>query len=1013
MADDDNPSGRVRLDAAGLVMVRVQRFTRSRIRPALYQDASPAIVRAWAVGGEPVPFEVAVAQTYTEFAIGDAWGRPWGTVWFDVRGTVPDDWDPAEAELVVRLGFSDQLPGFQAEGTAYLPDGTIVKAIEPRNTWVPLPRTGPFHLWIEAAANPLLGLPYEYEATALGDRATAGDEPLYRLEAVDIARRDRTVWELLQDVEALTGLVGVLPRDGMRRAQIVHALDGMVDAMDPDDIAGTARRGREVLAPVLADPAAGSALVVSAVGHAHIDCAWLWPTRETVRKVARTFANVLDLAERYPELVFAASSAQQYAWLKDSQPELFERVRAAVARGVIRPVGGMWVESDTNMPGGEALARQFVLGKRFFLDEFGIESDEVWLPDSFGYSAALPQIIRAAGCRYFLTQKPSWNETNRMPYSSFHWEGIDGSRVFTHFPPAETYNSDLGAADLARAERSFAEKGSAREVLGLFGWGDGGGGPTREMLAAAERKRDLDGSPKVQLSDPHSFFVKAEAELTDASVWLGEIYLELHRGTLISQHRTKHGNRRSEALLHEAELWAATAAVTRGTPYPYEALEAAWRVVLLQQFHDILPGSSIAWVYQEAEANYARVADDLEELIGASLAALTATGADDDQVALAANAGPYAVSGVPALGIAAASAPAAAMPRRDGDRIVLVDDRLRVEVDAHGTLPSVRDLVADREVIPDGLVGGLLQLFRDTPREWDAWDINDEDQRSRRDLTDPESVEIKGDEVVVRHRIGETRIEVGLRLVAGSLDYRFDIDWHESQKLLKLAFPLDLRAERAAAEVQFGHLHRPIHRNTSWDSARFETVAHRWIQVGEPDFGVLIANDVVYGHDVRNAAAPSGRPMTVARLSLLRAPRFPDPTADQGHHDFRVRVRTGAIPEAVAHGYALHLPPRPISGHPVEPLLTVSDPAVVVEAVKLAEDRSGDLVVRLYEAHGTRVRATVTTAFGWSAASATDLLERPIQTEVVRAAERGSAVEIELRPFELSTLRFSAVDGRA
>ena len=310
MADDLNPSGRVRLDAIGLSMLRVRRFLKFRIRPAVYRDARAAGVTAWTVGGEPVPFGTAARQEYREFPIGGAWGRPWDTVWFAVEGEVPADWDPAEAELVVDLGFTNETPGFQAEALVYRPDGSIVKAIEPMNAWVPLP-TGPFRLLIEAAANPIVQVPYEYEPTTLGDRATAGEEPQYRLTRLDVARRDRTVWELLQDVETLVGLVDVLPEQGARRAEIVHALERMVDRMDPDDVPGTAAVGREILAPVLASPAARSALVVNAVGHAHIDCAWLWPTRETVRKVARTFANVLDLAERNPHFVFAAASGQQ------------------------------------------------------------------------------------------------------------------------------------------------------------------------------------------------------------------------------------------------------------------------------------------------------------------------------------------------------------------------------------------------------------------------------------------------------------------------------------------------------------------------------------------------------------------------------------------------------------------------------------------------------------------------------------------------------------------------------
>jgi len=984
-------------------MQRVRRFTRFRIKPAIYSETRPVEIGAWAVNGEPVPFSSALEQAYQPTDVGAPWGRPWDTVWFDVRGEVPADWAPEEAELVVDLGFAGHQSGFQAEATAYRPDGSIVKAIEPFNSWVPVPATGPFRLLLEAAANPTVQIPDEYEPTDLGDRATSGDEPHYRLVQLEIARRDIVVWELLQDIVTLDGLVDVLPRDGARRAEIVHALERLVDLMDPDDIPGTAAIGRDVLAPILAAKAADSVLRVSAVGHAHIDCAWLWPTRETERKVARTFANVLDLIDRDPDFVFAASSAQQYAWVKDSQPELFERVRAAVAAGRIHPVGGMWVESDTNMPGGEALARQFVMGKRFFLEQFGIETDEVWLPDSFGYSAALPQIARAAGARYFLTQKPSWNEINRMPYSTFNWEGIDGSRVFTHFPPADTYNSDLGALDLARTERTFTAKGVAREVLALFGWGDGGGGPTREMLAQAERKRDLDGSPRIRLSNPHSFFTEAEAELPEPPVWVGEMYLELHRGTLVSQQKTKRGNRHSEALLRQAELWATTATILRGTPYPAEILEDAWRTVLLQQFHDILPGTSIAWVHQDAEAGYARVAAILRELIADSLAVL----AGDGDTPLAANAGPFAQAGVAAMGIAAATAPLVAVPRTMGDSLVLEDAALRVVIDARGALVSVRDLVADREMMPEGKAGGLLQLLRDTPREWDAWDINEEDQRSVRELVDPVSVLIDGDAVVVRHEFSRSVVEMRIRLVDGRIDFAFDIDWHESQKLLKLAFPLDVRADRAASEIQFGHLHRPIHRNTSWDAARFETVAHRWVQVGEPSWGVAIANDVVYGHDIRTVNAPSGRPMVMVRLSLLRAPLYPDPGADQGRHSFTVSMRPGGIAEAIVDGYRQSLPPLPTVGTPVAPLIEVSDPSIVVDTVKLAEDGSGDLVVRLYEAHGDRSTATLATSIDWDAVDATDLLERPVPSTAVGAVST-RRVELDLRPFELVTLRFRA-----
>lgn len=372
---------------SALILPRLARLRQDQLRPALYRQTAPVEITAWTVPGEPVSFDEARGKPYAECAVGSAWGRPWGTVWFHVTGSVPPEWADetgATIELVVDLGSDDGQPGFGAEGIAYAADGRIIKAIEPRNQAVPISRAGDLDLFIEAAANPNIGGTWTFAPTPYGSLVTAGQEPLYRLNRLELGLLDRTVWELEQDLFTLVGLSAELPESSQRRAQILRALDGAVDAIDPDDVAGTVADARAVLAPVLAAPAAASAHRVHAVGHAHIDSAWLWPTRETVRKVARTFANVCDLIQQTEEFVFAASSAQQYAWLKESYPELFARVKRHVAAGRFVPVGGMWVESDTNLPGGEALARQFVAGKRFFLEEFGVETEEVWLPDSFG-----------------------------------------------------------------------------------------------------------------------------------------------------------------------------------------------------------------------------------------------------------------------------------------------------------------------------------------------------------------------------------------------------------------------------------------------------------------------------------------------------------------------------------------------------------------------------------------------------------------------------------------------------
>ena len=1049
-----------------LIEQRAERMLRERITPAIHAESVPLALTAWQAPGEPVPFAHAAAQDYEPIRPGDPWGPPWGTTWLHATGVVPDGWRRREGhrvELVVDLGFTDTQPGFQAEGLLRRADGSAIKAVSPFNRaadWEGEPDA--VDVYIEAASNPDVAGGFGFAPTPLGYRETAGDDPLYRLRRVDVALRDLTVWELVQDLTVLLELAAGLPEDSTRRARIDVALERAVDRVDPRDVGGTAAAARAELADVLAAPASASAHHAVAVGHAHIDSAWLWPVRETVRKCVRTFSSVLALMDADPDFVFACSSAQQYAWVKEDQPELYERIRRRVAEGRFVPVGGMWLESDTNMPGSEALARQMIEGKLFFLEELGVETRDVWLPDSFGYTGSLPQIIRAAGSRWFLSQKLSWNDTDRMPHHTFAWEGIDGSRVLAHFPPVDTYNSRLAVSELHHAESNFAEKGIASSSIVPFGWGDGGGGPTREMLAAAHRMEDLEGVATVELGSPNTFFERAEAELGwaagptgagpggagaarptrlgGAPVWSGEMYLEFHRGTYTSQLRTKQGNRRSEHLLREAELWAASAAVGRGEDYPYETLKECWRTVLRNQFHDILPGTCIGWVYQRTEAEYAEVARRLEEVIARAASALTGPGEDP----LLLNAAPADVAGVPSLAIGPAAPPGEPVTITElDDGVVLDNGLLRVTVDAAGLITSLVDLEADREVLTPGAAAGLLQLHPDAPRQWDAWDIDPEYRNAVEDITDVTGLDVdaqgpQAPDAVVRvtRRVGrDSSLTEEIRLSPGSrqvvLD--IDIDWHERQRLLKLAFPLDIKADASTSEMQFGHVERPTHQNTSWDAARYEICAHRWIHVGEPGYGVAVLNDSTYGHDVTRDVDGQGHPSTTVRLSLVRAPLFPDPQADQGRHRLRVALRPGAsIGDAVTEGYAFNLPARTVrGGHGAPPLVSVTGAGVVVEAVKLAEDRSGDVVVRLYESLGARTRARVTAGFEASGVVATDLLERPLDDGPALDVTAGGAgpggaaaanlsnpdgpasalsalsAAFELRPFQIVTLRFA------
>ncbi|GHA63117.1 alpha-mannosidase [Streptomyces tauricus] len=999
-------------DDRGLVEARLKRVLDERIRPAVYPESLPLEVAVWNAPGEPVPVEEGLAATPSPVAVGDRWGAPWGTSWFRVTGTVPEEWAGKTVEALLDLGFDENMPGFQCEGLVYRPDGTPVKGLNPRNQWVrigaPVAGGEEVRLHIEAASNPVILDYHPFLPTQLGDKETAGSEPQYKLARMDLAVLDETVWQLVIDLEVLGELMAELPVESARRWDILRAVEKALDAVDLQNVGATAAAARAQLEAVLAAPAVPSAHRISAVGHAHIDSAWLWPLRETVRKVARTTSNMTALLEDEPDFVFAMSQAQQWAWVKEHRPEVWTRVKKAVADGRFVPTGGMWVESDTNMPGSEAMARQFVHGKRFFIDEFGVDNDEAWLPDTFGFAAGLPQIIKAAGSKWLLTQKISWSQTNKFPHHTFQWEGIDGTRIFTHFPPVDTYNCSMKGSEIAHAANNFKDKGVARHSLAPTGWGDGGGGTTREMVAKAARLRDLEGSATVVWEAPEKFFEKAEAEYPNAPVWVGELYLELHRATLTSQAKTKQGNRRSEHLLREAELWAATAAVRTKFAYPHEELDRLWKTVLLHQFHDILPGSSIAWVHREARKTYEAVAEELNGIIDAAQRALVGEGT----TTLAFNSAPHTRDGVPAGGARtpAVGGECTLVPRTDGG-FVLDNGCLRIEIDERGLVVSAFDLAADRETLAPGEAANLLQIHPDFPNMWDAWDVDEFYRNTVTDLVEADEVAPGDDGVSVRivRSFGASKVTQVLSLAPGEwrLDIATEVDWHETEKFLKMAFPLDVHAERYASETQFGHFFRPTHTNTSWEAAKFEACNHRFVHMEEPGWGVAVVNDSTYGHDVTRTVREDGGTTTTVRVSLLRAPRFPDPETDQGVHRFRHALVPGAaIGDAVREGWRINLPQRKVAGgaSEVAPLVTVAQDAVVVTALKLADDGSGDVVVRFHESRGGRSQATLTAGFDVESVTVTDLLERPLPAAA--GPERdGNRLTLKLRPFELVTLR--------
>lgn len=1005
-------------DDRSLIEQHIQRTLVQRLQPNQYRPTTEQlVVSLWETPDQnPVVFDEAITKPYTKIALGTPWGKPWRTGWFKVEtesGVVPKsaDWLGHRVEICFDPGYPPDYTGFGAEGLVYSAEGKRIKGLNRATPWIPVTKAavggeGVLY-YIEVAANPMIRPP----KSPFGDFPVDDnvDKPLYQLRQAQLCVLDDQVWDLVRQVEVLQQLMLELGLDSPRRWEILRALERCVDALDPQDVSGTAEDAKKELAEVLSRPAHASAHRVSAIGHAHLDSAWMWPFQETHRKIARTVANAVSLMDEYPEYQFVMSQAQQLEWLKEDCPELFDRVKKKVADGQFIPIGGMWVESDTNLPGGESLVRQFTYGKRFYIQEFGPDPRVVWLPDSFGYSGALPQLIALSGSRWLFTQKMSWNDTNVFPHHTFLWEGIDGTRIFTHATPANKYNAEITGNEMARVVRLFAEKGKATRSLLAYGYSDGGGGPTREHLGRAGYLANLEGSARVSLDSPDEFFEAAEAEYPEPPVWHGEQYLERHRGTYTGQALIKQGNRTCEQRLHQAELWAATAAVRTDYTYPYDVLEQIWKTVLLNQFHDVLPGSAIPWVHREAVNAFTNAEKELNNIIDVAQRALVGEGSKT----ITFNASPYPLFGVPALGASAeGSADEQVDVAQDGDDWVMENAALRVVVDEHGLLSSLYDREAERELVPVGEVGNLLQLHQDTPVQWDGWDIDRFYRNTVTNLVEATHVgkSVDGKAVVVERSFGNGSSvvqELSLDATEPRLSVATTVTWHEIEKLLKLSFPLDVQAERSASEIQFGHLFRPVHANTSWDAARFEICAHRWLHVGEPDYGVALSNRGTYGHDVTRRPRPGGGTSTTVRASLLRSSLWPDDTCDQGERKFFHSLLVGAgIPEAVREGYRQNTSVIQVPGaKDVEPLVSV-DGDVVIETVKLADDREGDVVVRLYEPHGDHARCRLKASFPLTAAWITDLLERiPSEGAEGLDYDKDNAVGLEFHPFQVITVR--------
>ena len=1002
-------------DNQEILMQRVTRTLKERILPREYTKISSLHVTQWrqpledGVISEPVRFAQAMKADFTPFELGQTWGGAWQTTWFKLHGQVPSDLELSQGqrlELRIDLGFEEHSVGFHAEALVRDLSGKTVKALNPRSRWLPVAQDAGSDIdyVIEAAANPLLlGIP-PFQPTHDGDKLTASHEELYHFRQADLVVVNEDVYGLALDIQVLHEMIEAAPHFGDHEWDVLLGLNRALDCLDLDDVVATAGAAREVLKPFMEAAAYPGAHRISAVGHAHIDSAWLWPLRETRRKVNRTLANVVRLIEDGSSLIFALPAAQHVAWLKEDDPELFERVRELVAKGRIVPVGGMWVEPDAVLPGGEAMCRQLVEGLDFFENELGASCQEIWLPDSFGYSAALPQIAREAGIERFLTQKISWNQVNTFPHHTLLWEGIDGSRIFTHFPPMDTYGAEVTGQNLTHAVENFKDKGHASVSLMPFGYGDGGGGPTREMLERIDRFRSLRGAPEVVMETPKQFFDRALEDADQIPVWVGELYLELHRGTFTSQIDAKQGNRRGESILRETELWCSYAAIQGLMDYPYEELRSYWRT---------LPGTSIAWVYREVRELHKQIHEGCEALIQKALTVLTASSKDGQSGELLANASSFSLHGTAPLSVAAP------VEEKDsqGVHLLQVDDGYEItnaffkaRVSTSGELTSLREIESDREWIPAGQKAGEFHIHQDFPNMWDAWDLDPFYRNSLRVVTDRSvsNVVVEHDRVEIHStaRIDSSSMELVWIFTSGSkaIDLHVEADWHEHEKLLKLSIPVELHTDHAQYETQMGYITRPTHENTSWDAYRFEVSAHRWVRLENASRSWAIANDATYGWDVTRHQNDRRGTWSQVRATLVKSARFPDPDQDQGHHQWNFRIVPDAsVLEAVAAGQQINLGEREISGAPVDAPFSVD--GAVVESVALAPDRSGDLVIRLYEAEGGPSRVTFRAPKAGSVTSC-DLRYRPSESEPELRGGQGEW-SFDLSAFQITTLRVS------
>ncbi|KAF2151705.1 glycoside hydrolase family 38 protein [Myriangium duriaei CBS 260.36] len=940
-------------------------------------------------------FKDATSHEFKPTRKGESFGPSWTTHWFRVHLKVPSElrdknhlelhWD-AGNEGLVWSEKGDPIQGLTGNGE--------------RVEWV-LPesfRDGKTHVfYVEMACNAMFG------NAPGGDSIQPPNENRYfQLHTADIVAIDMEARQLYIDFWIIGDAAREFPEDSWEQHEALQICNEIMDAF----IAGNGSHDSIVAGRKIAQKYIGNVnsskvydndntAIVNAIGNCHIDTCWLWPFAETKRKVVRSWMNQCDLLERYPEHRFVASQAQQWKWLEKIYPSAFDRVKAKVKEGTFQPIGGSWVEHDTNMPGGESLVRQFLYGQRYFESRFGERCQTFWLPDTFGYSTQLPQLCRLAGMTRFFTQKLSWNNINNFPHTTFNWVALDGSQVLCHMAPCETYTADAHFGDVSRSVTQHKSLDQDNTSLLPFGKGDGGGGPTWSQIEKLRRSRGMADTtgrlPRVRIANTvDEFFAGLEKkqQTNPFTNWYGELYFELHRGTYTTQANNKYNNRHSEILLHDVEYFATFASIqdtVKGTKtgykYPKKEIDEMWENVLLCQFHDCLPGSCIEMCYDDSDEIYAKVFETGKKLLDDALSALGFDKDTKDTPAYTLDTLGWSRRGISRAIDAQGSEhfvdrwygnPIMAIEPEDdsfqgvkiqekGDNVFVMSNTIfDVEI-SNGVITSIYDHRVKREVLPKGAKANQLVVFDDKPLYWQAWDVEVYHLESRKELhatsksyishmsatraslTTTTKISDKSS-ITTTVTLHNGRSDGTEQCASSYIETVAEVDWHETMKFLKVEFPTSLRSQNATYETQFGLIQRPTHYNTSWDMAKFEVCCHKFADLSESNYGVTILNDSKYGF------ATTG---SLMRLSLLRSPKAPDAHADMGHHKIRWAIMPHPGPlgaASVKAGFEFNFPTH-VRGHEniasVAGLLNDSfrlypnspaDEGLVLDGIKRAED---------------------------------------------------------------------------